>query len=236
MKTVLITGAGRGLGLEIAKQELHKGSFVIATYRTFSEDLSILESKYGDHVKIIRMDINDSNSVAVASSEVGKIVDRIDIIYNNAGVLNKGHKNIFKNIIFDDSVLNIVNTNSFGFIRVIQGFYNFIKQNTMIIVISSGAGSIKSAIRNNYDISSVNIPYYISKAGLNIGACLLKHDLKKIGADILLIDPGRIKTDMGGKNAFVDINDSVKNILLFSHKEIKPKSIFIDFNGNEIEL
>ncbi len=73
------------------------------------------------------MDIDDSNSVAAASSEVSKIVDRMDIIYNNAGVLNKGHKNIFKNIIFDDSVLNIVNTNSFGFIRVIQGFYNFIK-------------------------------------------------------------------------------------------------------------
>ena len=69
------------------------------------------------------------------------------------------------------------------------------------------------AYKNNYNIDNINIPYYISKADLNIAVCLLKHELDKIGVKILLIDIGKIKTDMGGKNAVIEVKDSAKNII-----------------------
>lgn len=82
------------------------------------------------------------------------------------------------------------------------------------------------AYKNNYNIDNINIPYYISKAGLNIAVCLLKHKLDKIGAKILLIDPGKIKTDMGGKNVVIEVKDSAKNIISFAHNERKTKHFF----------
>lgn len=110
--------------------------------------------------------------------------------------------------------------------KVIQKIYNLINNKATIIVISSSTNSIELAYKNNYNIDNINIPYYISKAGLNIAACLLKHELDKIGAKILLIDIGRIKTDMGGKNAIIEVKYSAKNIILFAHNERKTKHFF----------
>lgn len=164
------------------------------------------------------------------------LVKILDVIYSNAGILNKNHKVNFKNVLFDKSVYKVVNVNTFGFLRVMQKIYDLINNKTTIIAISSGAGSIELAYKNNYNIDNINIPYYISKAGLNIAACLLKHELDKIGAKILLIDPGRIKTDMGGKNAVIEVKDSAKNIISFAHNERKTKHFFLNFEGNKIEL
>lgn len=235
MKNVIITGASRGLGFEITKQELEKGNFVFATYRTINDNLLVLEQNY-NNLKLIEMDITNDISIKNAANKIRCFVNKIDIIYNNAGVLNKSHKTNFKDLIFNNSVLDVINTNAIGFLRIIQNFYDILNKNSMIIVISSGAGSIQLAFENNYDINSVNIPYYISKASLNICACLLKSNLEKNGIKILLIDPGRIKTAMGGKNAQIEVFDSAKNIISFAHKERIPKSFFIDFNGNEIKL
>lgn len=86
MKNISITGASRGLGLEITKQELEKNNFILAK--------------------------------------------TLDIIYSNAGILNKNHKVNFKNVLFDRSVYKVVNINTFGFLRVIQKIYNLINNKT----------------------------------------------------------------------------------------------------------
>lgn len=235
MKNILITGAGRGLGLEITKQELKNGNFVFATYRTLSDDLINLTNNY-KNIKLIRMDVGNDFSVKAASDEIKLSVNKLDVVYNNAGVLNNNHKSGFFNLSFDISVLDIININTIGFLRVIQNFYSLINKNSMIVVITSGAGSIQMALKNNYDIDKINIPYYISKAGLNMVACLFKNNLEKLGAKIILIDPGRIKTDMGGKNSKIEVSKSAEKILLFAHNKKIAKNIFIDFNGNKIKL
>ena len=83
---ILITGASRGLGLEITKQELERNNFILAK--------------------------------------------TLDVIYSNAGILNKNHKVNFKNVLFDRSVYKVVNVNTFGFLRVMQKIYDLINNKT----------------------------------------------------------------------------------------------------------
>ena len=91
MKNILITGASRGLGLEITKQELEKNNFVLATYRTLSNDLYNL-SKTCTNIKLIKMDVSNNTSVKNAVNKIKKLAKTSDIIYSNAYILNKNHK------------------------------------------------------------------------------------------------------------------------------------------------
>lgn len=129
MKNILITGASRGLGLEITKQELEKNNFVLATYRTLSNDLYNL-SKTCTNIKLIKMDVSNNTSVKNAVNKIKKLTKTLDIIYSNAGILNKNHKVNFKNVLFDRSVYKVVNVNTFGFLRVMQKIYDLINNKT----------------------------------------------------------------------------------------------------------
>lgn len=108
MKNILITGASRGLGLEITKQELEKNNFVLATYRTLSNDLYNLSKTY-TNIKLMKMDVSNNTSVKNAVNKIKKLTKTLNIIYSNAGILNKNHKVNFKNVLFDRSVYKVVN-------------------------------------------------------------------------------------------------------------------------------
>ena len=129
MKNILITGASRGLGLEITKQELEKNNFVLATYRTLSNDLYNLSKTY-TNIKLMKMDVSNNTSVKNAVNKIKKLTKTLDIIYSNAGILNKNHKVNFKNVLFDRSVYKVVNVNTFGFLRVMQKISDLINNKT----------------------------------------------------------------------------------------------------------
>lgn len=88
------------------KTRIGKNNFVLATYRTLSNDLYNL-SKTCTNIKLIKMDVSNNTSVKNAVNKIKKLIKTLDIIYSNAGILNKNHKVNFKNVLFDRSITKL---------------------------------------------------------------------------------------------------------------------------------
>ena len=188
-KTVLITGANRGLGLELVKQYLEDDWSVLATSRSphNDEELKKLTPTYSS-LEIKKLDVTNDMDLENLASELSNLP--IDLIINNAGVLGDPEMQRMGSFNFD-SALDIFNTNALGPLRVAQAFYNNLKagDEKKLINISSIVGSI--------ELTSGNIYFYrASKAALNMMMHNLAREAKKDKIIIGLIHPGVLDTDM----------------------------------------
>jgi NAD(P)-dependent dehydrogenase (short-subunit alcohol dehydrogenase family) len=196
MPTVLITGAGRGLGLEFAKQYAADGWQVIACVRN-PDKADALKKVKGD-VAIERLDVVDEADIkALAARLKGR---SIDLLINNAGIYGpRNGQNDTK------SWLEVLQVNTIAPYRVAEALAPLVaksKQKT-IVNITSQMGSVGST-------SSADSPIYrSSKAALNMVMKGLSHALKGQGVTVVLFHPGWVKTDMGGKGAPLEAPDSI---------------------------
>lgn len=194
MKNVLITGANRGLGFEIARQISASGYHVFLSGRSQS-DLDNALSKLEGNLSIepLVMDISSDESVREASLMLLDRRIRLDVIINNAGILIKE----------DDSLLNdpshtlikTINTNSYGPLRVVKEFVYNMNKPGRIINISSGGGSMSDPVEG------WSPAYCTSKTLLNAITRHLAYELREVGISVNAVCPGWLQTDMGGKAA-----------------------------------
>jgi len=231
MRTVLITGSSRGLGLELVKQHMGLGDHVYATYRSLSRELEDLAKQFSD-AHLVKMDVSDGPSVREAAEAVAKTVVRFDIVYSNAGVYRFEDEVPFSETDFDRA-LHIYNTNALGFMRVVQAFLPMIGENTMVCGISSDCASIQSAAAVDFTKAPryANYPYYMSKAATNMAGCLVDGEIRLKKADLILIHPGWMKTDMGGPNATVPVQESAAGIIAIATRAKPVSSRFVDYTG-----
>lgn len=195
MKNVLITGANRGLGFEIARQISARGYHVLLSGRN-QDDLvnavKILQTG-NQSIEAVVMDVSSDESVKEASLVLLDRKVRLDVIINNAGILLKE----------DDSLLNdpshtlikIINTNSYGPLRVVKEFIYLMNKPGRIINISSGGGSMSDPVEG------WSPAYCTSKTLLNAITRHLAYELRGAGISVNAVCPGWLRTDMGGKSA-----------------------------------
>lgn len=231
MRTVLITGSGRGLGLELAKQHVDRGDLVYATYRSLTDELRDL-ARQSDRVKLTAMDVSIGSSVSDGATEIGESVSRFDIIYSNAGVYRFQDEVPFTQIDFEQA-LGVYNVNALGFIRVVQAFLSLIGEGTMVLGISSDCASVQSAAAVDFTKAPryANYPYYMSKAAMNMAGCLVDGEIRRKGAELVLVHPGWMKTDMGGPNAVVPVGESASAIIAIAMRDRPASHRFIDYTG-----
>ncbi len=196
MPTVLITGANRGIGLELARQYAADGWAVLATCRdpgTADE----LKAVAGD-VAVHRLDVDDEASLeALASALQGR---PIDVLFNNAGI------NIRAASIADVNYAGwarTMQTNVFGPIRVAWALKDNVLASTARVMAftSSKMGSIA-------ENRGGSVMYRSSKTALNMAVDCLARELGPQGAIAVLFHPGHVRTDMGGPAAPVTATDS----------------------------
>ncbi|MCD8510618.1 MAG: SDR family oxidoreductase [Bacillus sp. (in: Bacteria)] len=230
---VLITGANRGLGLRITEACLQEGHLVFAGVRKVEPDalgeLEQLQTKYGELLVIVPLDVGSEASVASAVDLVGKEFGALDVIVNNAGVLEE------MNTPLEELDLELcrrsLDINVLGPIRVVKHFLPLVKkgENQSIINISSDAASLTNAYAGNY-------PYGISKAALNMFSAKLDKDLKNLGIRVLSVHPGWLKTDMGGEKAPLDPMVGAKGIVeLMNLEGEKEHAVYVDYTGKRME-
>jgi NAD(P)-dependent dehydrogenase (short-subunit alcohol dehydrogenase family) len=121
MKQILITGANRGIGLELTRQLLARGERVLATCRqpVQAAALQDLRNQFGDRLLILPLDVSDDISVRAAKTAVNNVVDRLDMLINNAGILVGGEA--LSN--FDPANMQrSFNVNAVGVMRVVMQF------------------------------------------------------------------------------------------------------------------
>jgi NAD(P)-dependent dehydrogenase (short-subunit alcohol dehydrogenase family) len=208
MKSVLITGANRGVGLELARQCAARGDRVFAGCRSPKKAASLEEiaAKHPEQMTILPLEVSEEESIAQSAALVSNETASLDIVFNNAAVFS--NRESIKDFSADDAI-QMLNVNAVGQMLVVKHFINYIKagDDPKIINISSEAGSISKMMefRGYY--------YYGSKALLNMFTRALAWDSETQGITVIAIHPGWVRTDMGGPNAHISPTQSAGGLL-----------------------
>ena len=202
MPTVLVTGANRGLGLEFTRQYLAEGHAVIAMCREPSraEALQSVARGAKGALTLVAADVTDGESVRRAAGEVQAAVD---ILINCAGVIGARGQRL-GSIDYEDW-RHVLDVNLLGPARVCEAFLEHVARSSrrLTVTITSGMGSLAD------NTSGGSIPYRTSKAAVNMLMRSAAIDLKSRGITCVVVNPGWVKTDMGGPNATLSPEESV---------------------------
>jgi NAD(P)-dependent dehydrogenase (short-subunit alcohol dehydrogenase family) len=196
-RVALVTGANRGIGFATSRQLLAKGLTVVLAgrddqaveraYRTLSQE----EQR---SAMTVRMDVTDAESIAVAQQTVTDRVGAVDVLVNNAAVLLFENDDVLS--IPPDAYRRTFDTNVFGVIEVCRVFAPEMARAGYgrIVNVSSGAGQLAT-------MSTYAPAYSMSKAALNAFTRILAHTYQRSGVLVNAVDPGWVRTDMGGPSA-----------------------------------
>ena len=210
-KIALVTGANRGIGLEICRQLLAKNYQVILTSRNIEKGQMAIKSLGGisDSLYYHQLDINNEESVSAIKLYVSENFGRLDILINNAAInFDAWHTAINADL---DQAHQTIEANLFGTWRMCQAFIPMmqVKKYGRVVNVSSISGSLA----NISTIDALAPAYSISKAGLNV----LTIQLAKLveGSDILInaIGPGWVKTEMGTSIAPRNVEEGAASII-----------------------
>lgn len=227
-RKVLITGAGRGLGLCLTETCLANGYIVYACLLQKPADKILrLKEYFGENLIIIPMDVSEDISVEKAAEALSKYTDSLDILINNAAIHPEDQYSYLEN--FDTGIaIKTYNTNSLGPMRVTKNLLSFLEKGSMkmLVNISSEAGSMS---KNWRDFDYI---YCMTKAALNMQSVILQEYLKPKGIKVLSIHPGGMKTDMN-PNGEVDPVDSAEGIFKLAnlYEGVLDGPVYLDFTG-----
>lgn len=227
-KNVFITGANRGIGLELTRQYLAAGEKVFASARDPSiESLSRLTERYPDNLKIVMLDVTDeSNIQTVAGSLEGT---SIDLLINNAGLFHSKHEDFSS--LNPDIWIEEFRVNSIAPFLVTRALKsNLANANSSVVgMISSKMGSMGD------NQSGGSYSYRSSKAALNAVSVSLANDLSDLDISVVALHPGWVQTDMGGPNGLIDVETSATGLKAILDKAGKAESgKFYDYSGKQL--
>lgn len=221
MGHIFITGASRGIGLALAKTYLQAGHQVSVGVRDTAAVQALLP---GAHV--LALDVADDSSTAALATHFRGMA--IDIVINNAGVIGPGHQSTTE--MDFAGFLDALNVNTLGPLRVTQAMRPSLRRAKAprMAIISSRMGSLSHA-------SSDRIAYRASKAAVNKVGQALATDLAADGIIVAVMHPGWVRTDMGGSNADIDVNESAKGIRsVIDMLTLQQTGQFWNYDGSSI--
>ncbi|KAI7851102.1 4-dihydrotrisporin dehydrogenase [Circinella umbellata] len=227
--TYVITGASRGLGAEFVKQLSNQGNIVIACARNPDASKGLLGLVNNKTVYAVTLDTVDPESVKSAAAQIQQLApEGIDVLINNAGIVGALGANITNTDA--DEYRSLFNTNVVGTSDVTQSLLPLLrKRNTRrIINITSSLGS--------FTVTTPFIPSYrVTKAAENMLGKLFADELADEDFTVLNVHPGYVQTDMGGKNADITPEVSIRGMISVIENSTKESNgKFLDYEGNTV--
>lgn len=222
---VIVTGANRGIGLELVNRFLGRGDSVVAAVRDppSARALSELATRAEGRLRILECDVASDSSVRSFGAAVG--AGPVDILVNNAGVMGK--MQAVSDLDYRD-VLHTIDTNALGALRVTAAVLPGLRKSSVrkVVCITSGMGSIQD------NTSGGAYGYRMSKAALNMAVRSMSVDLRRDGITVVAMNPGWAKTDMGGAGAPISVEESVTKMLA-RVDALTPEQTgqFLDYKG-----
>jgi NAD(P)-dependent dehydrogenase (short-subunit alcohol dehydrogenase family) len=225
---IFVTGANRGLGLEFVRQFSLRGDKVFAA------------SRNGDPIDVagatpVKLDVADEGSIDAAHEAVSGLTDALDLMINNAGIYSTAGGRFtgesFGTLSANEAAA-VFRVNSIGPMLIAQRFCDLLGRgvNAKLANISSGYGSIA---RNDG-----HFPYHYSasKAALNQYMRSFAGEAKPLGITVLILSPGWVRTDMGGKNATLSPEESVAGMIRIIDR-ITPEqtSSWFNYDGQPVQ-
>lgn len=223
MATVMVTGANRGIGLELVKLYAARGDTVIACCRNVAAAAEL--AAVDGNVEVAELTVNDAASVAALVKALGK--RPVDTLINNAGIL--GPDNDEQNAYRMDFAgwAETFEVNTMGPVRVMQALMDNLRAGTSpkVVTITSQMGALSLDM-------AVSYAYCSSKAALNKFMKLAATELGKDGISVCVIHPGWVQTDMGGSGAEITPRASAQGIVQTIDKlSAKNSGSFWKWNG-----
>jgi NAD(P)-dependent dehydrogenase (short-subunit alcohol dehydrogenase family) len=217
--TALIIGASRGLGLGLAEEYLRRGWDVIATQRASSE-LARLQ----DRLLIETLDVADDAQIGALRERLDGVT--LDLLFLNAGVAAAADLVTAPK----EEVDAVMHANAFGPYKLARRFADRVRPETGVVAfMSSGMGSIGDNTSGGWDA------YRASKAAQNILARSLSVGEARRGVTVLSINPGWVKTDMGGAGATITVETSARGIAdQIERRRGSGEHAFVGWNGREL--
>ena len=224
----LVTGASRGLGLEMTRQLLVRGDRVAAACRHPGRALALtrLAGEHPGRLHVLPLDLTEPRSIAEVAREIAALDLDIDLLVNNAGVLIEGER---FGAIESKSLRESFSVNAEGALLLTQALNPQLADGAKVVNLSSTLGSIART-------DSLYSPSYsISKAALNMATRLLSIALAERGIIVVALSPGWVQTDMGGSGATLKPDVSIASMLrVIDHLKVSDNGRFLSQNGETI--
>ncbi len=225
-KTLLVIGASRGLGLALTREYLKRGWRVVATARNNAKTaLHELSEASSGQLEIETVDINHPDQVAALRARLG--LRKFDILFVNAGVKNDDRETIAD--VSTDEFVRVMVTNSLSPMRVVETLQDVVRPAGTIAIMSSGQGSVANNVNGNYEV------YRGSKAALNMFMRSFAARHRNDPWTLLLLAPGWVRTDMGGPQARLSIEESIPKLAdTMAAQDGKPGLQYLDYLGRTV--
>jgi len=207
----LVTGAYRGLGFETCRQLAHNGYQVILTARRESEGQAAADDLVGQGLEVIfhPLDITDGSSVEALAAFVRERFGRLDVLVNNAGVFPDPRPGSAGSSVFEadlDLVRQALEANTLGALRVCQALIPLMEGRGRVVNVSSGMAQLS-------EMNGGCTGYRLSKTALNAVTCMFADELQGTGVKINSVCPGWVRTDMGGMEAPIGVEEGARGIV-----------------------
>lgn len=221
MQTILITGASRGIGLELSRTYTAAGFRVIATVRDVPMAKDILP-----FAELIELEVTEPASVAKLQAQMQG--ETIDVLINNAGIIGPDLQST-TDMDFD-GFLKTLEVNTVAPLRIVQALLPALKRakQPKLATVSSKMGSLSYA-------ASDQVAYRASKSAANKVIQCLSTDLKSAGIAVASLHPGWVRTDMGGAGADIAVTESAMGIKAVMDKlTLATTGRFWNYDGSEL--
>jgi NAD(P)-dependent dehydrogenase (short-subunit alcohol dehydrogenase family) len=227
MKTALLVGASRGLGLGLAGELAARGWRVIATARTpaKAKELQALAAGSGGAVAIEQIDVDDSAQLDALAGRLKS--ERLDLLFLNAGIAGPAEKSAAQ--CTREEMSQVMWTNAIAPLRIAERLLPRVVDGGTVAFMSSILGSVTDNTSGGYDL------YRISKASLNMLARSFAANLpRERQLNVLNLHPGWVRTDMGGPGAPLGIAESVRGLADVLEKKRVAGHRYLDYQGQEL--
>ena len=205
MPTVLITGANKGIGLELTKIYAAQGDTVIACCRNSDKAEALNQLAENSSVKVHEVVVGDNDSVSALAEQLGDTA--IDVLINNAGMAGPAFDKQTVSVMDFDGWLETFNVNTLAPVRVMQALLDNLKSagDSKVVTITSQMGALALDMPVAY-------AYCTSKAAVNKFMKMAALELGQEGISVCVIHPGWVQTDMGGPGADISAQESAEGI------------------------
>ena len=221
MKTVLITGANRGIGLALAQQFAARGDHVIAVCRRTSEALEATGARIEAGI-----DVTDDEALRALAGRLGDV--RIDTLVLNAGIMAREALGRIDGAAFE-AIRRQFEINALGPLRVAQALLDHLGDAAKIGIVTSRMGSVAD------NTSGGAYGYRASKAAVNAIGKSLAVDLKPRGIAVVLLHPGYVATDMVGGSGDVAPEQAARQLVeRLDALTLEQSGTFVHANGSTL--